>query len=372
MTVYYIVVFLIIVLGESAQYLSAHRPIVEKRYKNGIIQNKNQYSIFYFLIIALFIFVGGFRFRVGADYSSYARAVYTSNEVIDAFKDLSEPLFKFVVYYSRSIFDDGITTIFVFNLIIVLLSFYGFSKYDENKITLFSLLFMFMGVWTFSFNGIRQAVACAVIFVGSCIIEKEENSWFKHVIKLVVICFVAFLFHKSAFFMLPIILLSNRKMDIKQIILLIISAIAIPLMFDNAYEFMEVDLNSDDSLIYIEHEINPIRLPVALAPLLLLALIKDKNELFTNERFITNMTFFHAILNIATMNSSYMHRITQYTAYFVIVFIVRSIKRIDPKLRWPVTILVFSLYFGFFMYGIYTSEFLRQFQWYFGHFGHYV
>ena len=371
MLVYYFVAFFILAFGLSAQHISAHKPVVEKHYKNGIIQNKNQYSVFYFLIIAVLIFVGGFRFRVGADYSSYARAVYTSSEVIDAIKSLSEPLYKFIVYLSRSIFDDGISTIFIFNLIIVLLAFYGFSKYDENAITLYALLFVFIGTWTFSFNGIRQALACAIIFNGSCILEKEDNTWVKHTLKLALICFVAFLSHKSAIFMLPIILLSNRRMDSKQVILLLFSAIAIPLMFDNAYEFMEVDLNSEDSLVYVEHEINPIRLPVAFAPLLLLALIKDKKELFTNERFITNMTFFHAVLALATMNSSYMHRITQYTVYFVIVFIVRAIKRIDPKIRWIVTVIIIVLYFAYFLYGIYTSAFLK-FQWYFGQFGHYA
>ena len=370
MIVYYSLIALIIVFGIAAQYLNSHKPAEEIIYPNGTVAIKNHYSFFYFFIVAAFLIIGGFRYYVGTDFGAYYKELATIPEIIDRFKNLDEPLIRIITYIARKIWDDGVFVIFSENFIIVVLTFFAISKYDQNNIMLYALLFLFTGIWDFSFNGVRQAIACVIIFAGISIIEKQENTYSKLFFKIAILCAFAFLAHKSAILMLPMLLISHRKIDYTQIFILTICAVAIPLFFDNAFNVMEVDIMTEgEGAEYINRQINPIRVPVAFAPLILLALIKDKEELFSNERFITNMAFFHAILNLTTMNSAYMNRITQYTAYFMMVFVVMALNKIDVKIRWLVTSITVILYFSFWLYGLLSPEEPFVFRWSFSHIG---
>ena len=369
MSVYYFLIAYLVVFGAFAQYYNAHNSAHELVSSDGQVWLKNHYSIFYFLIIAAFLFVGGFRYYVGTDYGAYYKEIVTKTDIIDSIKQFDEPIIKIIVYLSRKILDDGVFVIFVENALIVLMTFYAISKYDKNNIMLYSLLFLFTGVWEFSFNGVRQALACAIIFFGISIIEKQENTTIKLVIKITFLCFVAYLAHKSAIFMLPMLLISNRKLDYKQVFLLIICSASIPLFFESAYGVMEVNSSNTEAAAYINREINPIRVLVAIAPLVLIAFVKERKELFDEDRVVTNMALFHSILTVTTMNSAYMHRITQYSLCFMMVFIVNSMNKMSGRTRRTATVVTLILYFSFWLYGLLSSGEQVVFQWSFDHIG---
>lgn len=367
MTVYYSLIIFLIVFGAFAQYTNAHNPAHELVSASGKGITKNYYSFFYLLIIAAFLFIGGFRYYVGTDFGGYYKEIVTFPDLIDSIKQFDEPIIKIITFLSRKIWDDGVFVIFVENALIVLLIFYGISKYDKNNIMFYSLLFLFTGIWTFSFNGVRQAVACAIIFAGISIIEKQENTTFKLVLKIAFLCFVAYLTHKSAIFMLPMILISHGKFDYKQILLLIVSSAVIPLFFSGAYEVMDTNSSSVEGAIYINQEINPIRVLVAIPPLVLIAFVKDRKELFDEDRVVTNMALFHSILTVTTMNSAYMHRITQYTLCFMMVFIVNCMNKMSGRTRRTATVVTLILYFSYWLYGVLSAN--EVFHWSFSHFG---
>jgi hypothetical protein len=266
------------------------------------------------------------------------------------------------------VWDDGVCVILVSCTIITLFTFYAFSKYDDNEITLLLLFYIFTGAWTFSFNGIRQAFACAIVFAVTSTIDKYYLGY-KGLFRIVLGCLIAYLVHKSAILLIPIILISRRKIDTKQFFMILACAALIPLLFDNAFNVMEVDLENQDALEYINHEINPIRVAVAIAPLALLIFIPDRREFFDSERFIVNMEFFHVVLNITTMNSAYMNRITQYSVYFTIIFIVKALRRIRGNMRLVIIASTVLLYFIYWKYGMNTSESMVPFSWSFRHFG---
>lgn len=371
MGVYYFVILSVIVLGLLAQYVSKSRPVKEIVLANGEVIRKNHYSIFYYILVFIFCFVSGFRYYIGTDYGSYwKRYNFSWDEIVFYFKELDEPLLKLISFLARTIWDDGVFVVFVFSAITLLLTFYGISKYDYNEITIFLLFYIFTSAWTFTFNGVRQALACAIVFAVTSSVDKRFFST-KAIIKIIIGCCFAYLAHKSALLLIPIILLSRRKVDLKQVLIILICAISIPLFFDNAFAVMEVDLENESALEYINHAINPIRVLVAFVPLVLFIFIPDKKRFFLEEGFIINMEFFHVLLTLTTMNSAYMNRITQYTVYFTIVFLVKALRRIYGKTRWVITIAALVLYFAYWHYGITTSDSMTPFAWSFSHIGEY-
>ena len=246
MIVYYSVIIAVLVFGTLAQDTNSKSRIEQSLLTEGAVSNKNHYGIFYFLLFAVFVFVGGFRYYVGTDFGAYYRFyVFSWPEIVAAFKTLDEPGLKLVAYLARIIWDDGVSVIFFACLITTILVFRGISKFDNNDITIMLLIYVFIAGWTFSFNGVRQGLAAAIIFAFAKVSEK------KWVLKYIFVCFITFLFHKSALMMLPILILSRRKFNNLQILVLLFSAVIVPLFFDFAFDFMGANTTNEDALLYI-------------------------------------------------------------------------------------------------------------------------
>lgn len=368
MRVYYFLILFVLGVGTLAQINNNSLSVEEITETDRKVVRKNRYSIFYVLLFLVFVFIGGFRYYIGTDFGGYYKYDYTWDEIIGLFKNLEEPILKLVSVLCRMVWNDGVCIILVSTFLITALTFYGFSKYDDNEITLLLLFYIFVGAWLFTFNGVRQALACAIVFAVTSSLDKKDFGK-TGIIKIVLWCLFAYLVHKSAILLIPAVLLSRRRIDFKQLVFILACAVAIPLLFDNAFSIMDVDVENQDAAEYIYHEINPIRVAVALAPLVLLLFVNDRREFFDNENFIVNMEFFHIVLTITTMNSAYMNRITQYTLLFTIVFIVKALKRIDGNLRFVITSGAVLLYFLYWLYGMNNSHALVPFKWSFSHFG---
>ena len=364
MIVYYSVILLVLFLGVMAQFVNSRAVPIEKTSSDGTIRYKNHYGIFYPLLFFIFVFVGGFRYYVGTDYGWYYKHyVFEWDEITEAFKAFDEPGLKLLSYIARNIWEDGVAVIFLACLITTILVFYGISKFDNNDITVMLLLYILIAGWTFAFNGVRQGIAAAIIF-GFARVSK--NKW---IFKYVLICFIAFLFHKSALMMIPVFLLSHRRFDKKQLAFLIIAAVVVPLFFDFAFDFMGADTTDVDALEYIERGINPIRVAVAFAPAILLFFVDDRYDFFEKNGFAINMMMFNAILTLTTMNSAYLHRFTEYTSMFLMVYYPAVFKAISKNLRPFIILIVLVLYFFYFRYELTNGVEEVIWQWSFSHFG---
>lgn len=366
MIVYYAVILSVLVFGSLAQFVNSKATINEVTLSDGTIKYKNHYGIFYPILFFIFVFVGGFRYYVGTDYGGYYKLYnYTWAEVVESFKALDEPGLKLVSYLARQIWDDGVSVILLVCFITTILVFHGIKKFDNNDITIMLLIYVLIAGWTFSFNGVRQAMAASIIFAFARV---NKNNW---ILKYVLICCIAFLFHKSALMMLPILLLSHRKFNKSQVLLLVISAVLIPLFFDFAFDFMGADTTNEDALQYIDRQINPIRVLVAFAPALLLLFVENKEEYFEKNSFIVNMMLFHAILTLTTMNSAYLHRFTEYTSMFLMIYYPAILKALSKNMRLIATFAVILLYFLYFRYELTNGVDEVVWQWSFSHFGEY-
>lgn len=322
----------------------------------------NKYGIWYvFLFLTLFI-VSGFRYQVGTDFGYYyTMPVDSWSQVASDFLTLDEPLMKLIVYLTRSIWDEGIFVILVLSFLTLVLVFYGISHYDDNEITLILLLYIFSGAMGFAFNGIRQALAASFVFAFS---QKSKKHW---LLKYIIIVFIAFLIHKSALVMLPLLLLAQMKVSGKRVLLLFASAAVLPFCFDFILDLMHVNTTSPEALAYIEQTINPLRIVVSFAPLLLILVMQDRKKFLLENAFITNLSILNAVLMLSTYNSAYLNRVTQYTGLFLILFIPRALQFVEKKLRFLLTVLALVCYAVF--WKVEMGE--AMFQWSFSHFGAY-
>lgn len=366
MIVYYSVILLVLVLGAMAQFVNCSISPTEIIQSDGTIKYKNHYGIFYPILVFIFVFVSGFRYYVGTDFGGYYKSYnYKWDDVLESIKALDEPGLKLVSFVARYIWNDGVSVVFFSSLIITFLVFYGISKFDQNDITIMLLVYVFIAGWTFSFNGVRQAMAASIIFAFSRV---NDKNW---IFKYVLLCFIAFLFHTSALMMIPILILSRRNINRNQILILLFSAAIIPLFFDFAFEFMGADTTNQDALTYIEREINPIRVVVSFAPIVLIPFVDDKKTFFYNNSFAVNLVIFNAILTLTTMNSAYLNRFTHYTSMFLMVYYPAVLKAMKKEYRIFATIAMLVLYFFYFRYELTNGVDKVVWQWSFHHFGEY-
>lgn len=270
-----------------------------------------RYRVYFFVLAIFLIVVAGFRYYVGADFGGYYKTVVTEETLLTRFRDLDEPIVWTITFLVRSIINDGIAVIFAESLITVGLVFYGIWQYDEGDITVTTLLYVFAGSYGFGFNGVRQAMAAALMFAFS---KKAEKHW---VLKYVIVVLVAFLIHKSSIFMFPVFILAQRRFDFKQMVVLCASSYILPTVFKYFFEFMDV---VEDNA-YTLHEINTLRVLVAFAPVILV-IIASKNEEFVDSySFLMNLIFINALLMLTTANSALINRLTYYTMIFIPVLI---------------------------------------------------
>lgn len=355
MTVYIITLFLIAVFG-SLEY--NQRLANTYYYEDGYTYQKKT-NRFFIMIVLVFLFVGGFRYRVGADFVSYYSGWTTTwSSLLNKFRTLDEPLIYLLTNVCRMIWDEGIFVIFVENAITVLLVLKGIRDWEYESWTMPLMMYVMYCGWTGSFNGVRQGLAGAIIFAFS---KKGEKYW---ILKYVVVCFVAFLVHKSAIFMLPILILANRKIDFKQMLLIIGTAIILPYIGNYALAFMGSTL--DDS--YATHAVNILRVIVATVPVIFLVVssstFRDENH------FVINMAIINAIITVSTRQSALMYRFSDYTVMYMMLFVPKLADVFSEKSRNLFKVTAMILYFIYFATEVRSGNgHLNEFQWAFGHFG---
>lgn len=354
MTVYIVTLLLIALLGT----LEYNQRLSESYYEDELGYQK-KYNLFFFLIAAVFFFVGGFRYQVGTDFSSYYSGWTASwPDLLLKFQTLDEPLIYLLTNVCRTIWDEGIFVIFMENAITVSLVLKGIRDWEYESWTMPLIMYILYCGWTGSFNGVRQAMAGAIIFAFS---RKTDGNW---ILKYAIVCFVAFLMHKTALFMLPILILANRKIDFRQILLILGAGMAMPYMGQYALNFIGDTLDSN----YASHSVNIIRVFVAVVPLVLL--VHSGDEFREKNHFLTNMALINALIAISTRNSALMYRFSDYTDMYLMLFIPRLSDLFSENSKRMFRAVVVALYFAYFAIEIRSGNgHLNEFQWAFGYFG---
>lgn len=314
------------------------------------------------IIICVLVFVAGFRYNVGQDFWVYYVGFRCNiKDCIEYIMQFKEPGIRVISVISYSVYDNGISLIFLSSLITI--SLYVSTLYKYSPIFVVSmLLYIFMGEWQGSFNGIRQYLASAILFSGHRYII-ERKIW-----KYTAIVLLASLFHTTAMVMFVQYFILSRKLDLKLIVFMTISAIL--LLFSYNYIIGGIEFYKDSTLdmndSYYTNSVSVYRIAVSIAPILLFLLFCYDRTRTTEQDFYLNGLIFNGMMMIATMNSTYLARIGIYTNALCLIGYAHLFQIIECKFnsKFFERCTLIS-YFPYWCYSIICTPALSNYNWWF-------
>ncbi len=305
--VYLIVLAVTLVFGFLAQTNPKSRIT-----RTGTLRTRPD-PVFAFVTAATLIIVAGLRYRVGTDYMAYYRTRVTDWKTVwDYLILFGEPGIRLLSRISTLIADDGAVLIFVCSVIII--GIYSLVIYRYSPMYLVSMLiFLFLGDWTGSFNGIRQYLAAAIVFAGHRYILKRKF------VPYLLTVFLAMLFHKTAVVMILPYFLYTRKPDTTQFMLLAAGALIIRFSYEVVIDVIELFKGTiiDWTDAYMTREINPLRIAAGFVPVVLFFSSCDRKKMDKTQEFYMNGMLFHAFAMMASMGSAYLGRVGIHTGAMV-------------------------------------------------------
>lgn len=175
---------------------------------NNDVKNKNFIFLNRIFITSIFIFLfflSYFRgINVGTDYFLYYRFFQT-----ELYKEFFDPFI--VKMFDVSVYFDDFRIITLISTIIFLtIFFYLQKKFAYNPVN-FTLMFVLSFLYFFFLNGLRQALAMSILWIGLMCL-KQPN--LKGKIKFVVMVIIAAQFHISAYMALFFFFISKLRVNI--------------------------------------------------------------------------------------------------------------------------------------------------------------
>lgn len=358
MTTYYITVLLVAIFSLLAQNELARSKNSENAKKH--IRNS---KIYFGIAAFILIFVSGFRFCVGTDYSSYYwSGPIHANRLKESIIKLDEPGSDFIYWFIRLFTKKNYVPILAFAVLTI-----GFAMIVIYKNTdcyfVATMLFIFLGCWHFSFNALRQCLAASIVFYGIKYLKNREF------IKYFIVVFVAFLFHRSAIIMIAPYFIIRNRISFKNVLLLIIGTVIVLYSYNILVRFTEFILQ--DSLSndagYADVAVNILRILVAVVPSLFYIVIYWNRKLNPITSFYIKLVICHAVVMVMASKSAMLARVGIYTAPFCCIAMPELNKIFRSKTRKVINIIMLLLYAIYFFYEISNSNALNNFQWVFNY-----
>ena len=355
MHVYFLTWFSVFLLGLLAQQVDYSW---DEELTDSAVTHTSRANLFFSVAVLILVFVAGCRYYIGSDYYAY----YGNYESYikgfwEQLKILDEPGLPFIYWITSKFSYSGFACVFVSNAIMIILVLR--TMYKNTDFLLFPLMLYSLVCWVATFNGMRQALATAVVFCGFPYLRDRKF------IKYLIIIFLGFLCHKSALLMIPLYFLCHRKINIRNIVIIIVVSFiclnSYELLFSVVESVLGKQLNTDG--VYISKSVNSLRILTNIAPALLFLLLNSRREQNKLQDFYMNILLFHAIVSFISRDSAYLARMVIFTAPFEVIAICELAKEKWNRNRSVITALAIVLYFLFQTYQIIISPDLSPFQW---------
>ena len=320
-------------------------------------------KIFLFVIIATLTVTAGCRYFVGADYGAY-KLMYEndySQRALGELFNLDEPILPIIGKFSYLLFDSYFPMFFIASVITVGLMVY--STLNETRDFIFvTLLYIFAGGWIGSFNGIRQYIAVAIVFLGRKYII-ERKFW-----KFLLICGIAFLAHRSAMFFVLIYFVYSENFSTVRLLIITIIAVMVSRSYEVVFDFIGW-LNDKEFVVgvYASKSVNILRILANCAPAVLAVYYAFSKKLKKEQVFYAYMLIANAVTWVATADSAYLARLALYTGAFVPLGLSSILECAEKRDRIAMKVMIIVLYAIFWLYNIVISEDLNNFRWVFSH-----
>ncbi len=304
--------------------------------------NLTSYYLFVFICAAILASVAGLRYYVGGDFDAYYWHYPKYAETLsERFSTWDEPGISIIAKLVSFFTDDGAAFIFATAAITIVIFVFTLAK-NTDDLFFVLMLYIFTTCWSGCFNAVRQYLAAAVIFAGHRLIYDRKF------IKYCIVVFIASAFHITSLIMLPMYFLITKKLDIKKIVFIMASGIALIYSYDFLFGLVGILKDSDVGFAdnqYAQNHINPLRVLISLAPILLyFFLILQKKTFSGEENFYMGFIFVYAALTIATKNSAYLNRANIYFIPFISLSLLHLINKFDKNQQLIIKAVVLFLY----------------------------
>ena len=347
MTIYIFAFFWALLFCGAAQYEDNFRRVISNTNK---IVHTREAGQFYFIATLILICVSGLRYRVGTDYGAYYNLYEDYAEKLTvALKTLDEPGYPFLAWIAVRTINDPATPIFFAAIITIGLPLIVIYN-NSSDLVLSISLFITMGFWHGSFNGVRQYLAAAILFCGHNYLKERK------LFRYLTVVFIAFLFHKSAAVMAVLYITTNRKIDIKNIAFTAVATFTLMQAYDRIFELANWVMDASYSLenAYISTTVNILRVFVACSPMLLFLIFYSNRTRTKEDEFYLNLVIFHAVLSLVTWHSALLYRIGIHTTAFQTIAIPKLLSKFpdkDKSVLRLVIIVLFTIYWIFELHG---------------------
>ncbi len=303
-------------------------------------------SAFFALIAgAVVVGVAAFRWRVGTDYWAYAAGYRRSADTPwSSYGWTQESGFALLARMSATIHDDYATLFALASLITIGLSVLTIYKSSAN-FALSLVLFLITGPWLGSFNAVRQYLACAIVFAGHHLIVERRFSRYALVVG------VASMFHLSAVLLILLYLVPRRIPTVRGSLAILAGALLVTEAYGRIAEVVTT-VRDDPSIAssgYFQEQLDPLRVGVAIAPLVFYALATNRRQLDVRGNFYVHMLMLNAGVLLAASGSAYIARFAIYTGIFTCLAIPHLLTMRAPAVRALSVVVVVASY-GIFWY----------------------
>ena len=322
----------------SYQYKLASKP--KSLNKQGK-KNLTSYYLFVFLSVAALATVAGLRYGVGTDYGSYYWGYPRwEQEFAQRWQNWDEPGLSTLAKLLYPISQDGAFFIFVLAALTIILFGFTYAKNTDNYF--FCIMLYTITAWVGCFNGVRQYLAAAILFAGHKLILERKF------LKFCIVVFIASTVHITALIMLPMYFLITQVLNLKKIVFILVSGVAMIYSYDFLFEILGVMKDSEDggaSTNYAQEQIHPLRILIAFAPLVLYFFLLLQKKSFTGEEnFYVGFIFVRAALVFGTSNSAYLNRASIYFAAFMPVALALLVKKFPKNQQFILKATILILY----------------------------
>lgn len=272
--------------------------------------------------------VAALRWRVGTDYWTYTRLyeVYVRTPLAEIGL-LGEPGIAVIAKIVAAVRGDSVLMLALASVVTVSL-IVGTLFRRSPDFPMSIVLYVLTMTWQDSFNGVRQYLACAVLFAGHGYVLSRRPLHYTGVIAL------ASMFHVSAVIGILAYWIPRRRLGLLGVASLCAVAVGSTYLYGQAVTLINGlkggDVGQSD---YFLTQVNPLRLAVAVAPLLLLAVATNTKRLDASGWFYANMIAANAALVAASSGSAYLARFVIYTSCFVPLSLPYLVNQDDRRLR---------------------------------------
>ena len=356
--------FIVICIALCFSYLAMrnHNACLDEGYILPF-QRTRDTKIYLFIIIAVLIVTAGCRYHMGTDYVNYVHLYKTqySQLSLGEILILEEPILPLIGKISYLFFDSYFPMFLIASVITVGLMLY--STYKETTDFIFvSLLYIFAGGWTGSFNGVRQYIAIAIVFIGRKYIME------RNFLKFLLVCGVAFFAHRSALFFVLIYFIYSKKFTVVRLLAVTIIAIVVSRSYEVIFDFIGwIDDKEFVANDYALRSVNILRILAGCAPAILAIYYAFTKKLNKQQIFYTYMLIANATVWVSTADSAYLARLALYTGVFVPLGLSLILELEDDKHKKVLKIVIIVLYSCFWLYEVSNSKTLREFEWIFSY-----